>query len=282
MFCHTFEQMSCQMLSKIDSTSVSVKMSQPYDLQRLTRLSLAESPDPAEVLDLAKALERRSNLWKEPGFAQDFSHILTPVAVLSSEIFALSSRSVIKRDLAAPILSASALLLDYILNTATEKSLKSFLNPLAALCTGSPSLESREKSEAIEAVREAKILPPGFAYDLGFNANENSASSASAFDSNENQDVINRPQTDLTAAILVQLRSPYEQSSSKYSDPCQFETGRIFNTGFYLKNWKLFNFLSRRRFAFLLNQKYQSSKKFRRSRQIDDSLWSSASIVQVH
>ena len=36
----------------------------------------------------------------------------------------------------------------------------------------------------------------------------------SSFDSNENQDIINRPQTDLTSSILVQLRSPYEQSSS--------------------------------------------------------------------
>ena len=42
----------------------------------------------------------------------------------------------------------------------------------------------------------------------------------SSFDSNENQDVINRPQTDLTSALLVQLRSPYEQSMIKHgSEP---------------------------------------------------------------
>ena len=34
-----------------------------------------------------------------------------------------------------------------------------------------------------------------------------------SFDSNENQDVINRPQTDLTSSILVQLQSPYEQTT---------------------------------------------------------------------
>ena len=34
-----------------------------------------------------------------------------------------------------------------------------------------------------------------------------------SFDPNENQDVINRPQTDLTSSILVQLQSPYEQTT---------------------------------------------------------------------
>ena len=40
-------------------------------------------------------------------------------------------------------------------------NIKKFLNPLSALCTGSQSLDSKEKNEAIEALKEAKIYPPG-------------------------------------------------------------------------------------------------------------------------
>ena len=191
----------------------------PYDLQKLLRLATTESHEQSDVLDLAKSLNRRSNLWTEVGFREEFEDVLTPIAILSADIFA-TSRPVIKREVATPVLSASSVILSYMITTVTETNIKKFLNPLSALCTGSQSLDSKEKSEAIEALKEAKIFPPGFVLEQGTSAQQRPPkppslpyTSMPSFDSNENQDVINRPQTDLTSSILVQLQSPYEQTA---------------------------------------------------------------------
>jgi hypothetical protein len=79
---------------------------------------------------------------------------------LSADIFA-TSRSVIKREAATPVLSASSVILSYMITTVSETNIKKFLNPLSALCTGSQSLDSKEKNAAVEALKEAKVFPPG-------------------------------------------------------------------------------------------------------------------------
>ena len=109
----------------------------------------------------------------------------------------------------------------------SESNVKKFLNPLSSLAIGSPSLDSKEKNEAIETLKEAKTFPPGFHLELGQVGQQRppkppmpfSLQQQQNFDSNENnQDVINRPQTDLTSALLVQLRSPYDQSKKKKNE----------------------------------------------------------------
>ena len=79
---------------------------------------------------------------------------------MSADIFA-TSRSVIKREAATPVLSASSVILSYMITTVSETNIKKFLNPLSALCTGSQSLDSKEKNVAVEALKEAKVFPPG-------------------------------------------------------------------------------------------------------------------------
>ena len=79
---------------------------------------------------------------------------------MSADIFA-TSRSVIKREAATPVLSASSVILSYMITTVSETNIKKFLNPLSALCTGSQSLDSKEKNSAVEALKEAKVFPPG-------------------------------------------------------------------------------------------------------------------------
>ena len=68
---------------------------------------------------------------------------------------------VIKREAATPVLSASSVILSYMITTVSETNIKKFLNPLSALCTGSQSLDSKEKNAAVEALKEAKVFPPG-------------------------------------------------------------------------------------------------------------------------
>ena len=86
-------------------------------------------------------------------------------------------------------------------------------------CTVTVSMEQGQAKVAIEALKEAKIFPPGFVLEQGTAQQRPPKppslpyASMPSFDSNENQDVINRPQTDLTSSILVQLRSPYEQTA---------------------------------------------------------------------
>ena len=138
----------------MDMTSV------PYDLQKLLRLAATEGHEQSDVLDLAKAIHRRSSLWTEAGFREEFEDILTPIAILSADIFA-TSRAVVKREVATPVLSASSVILSYIITTVSEKNIKKFLSPLSALCTGSQSLDFKEKNEALEALKDAKIFPPG-------------------------------------------------------------------------------------------------------------------------
>ena len=84
---------------------------------------------------------------------------------------------------------------------------------------GSPSLDSSEKTDAIEVLNGAKeALPPGFVLDQ---VNQKPPkppmplSLQSVQDNSENQDGINRPQTDLTSSLLNQLRSPYDQKSDQ-------------------------------------------------------------------
>ena len=48
-----------------------------------------------------------------------------------------------------------------MITTVSETNIKKFLNPLSALCTGSQSLDSKEKNSAVEALKEAKVFPPG-------------------------------------------------------------------------------------------------------------------------
>ena len=48
-----------------------------------------------------------------------------------------------------------------MITTVSETNIKKFLNPLSALCTGSQSLDSKEKNAAVEALKEAKVFPPG-------------------------------------------------------------------------------------------------------------------------
>ena len=107
----------------------------PYDLQRLLRLANSDSHDSGEVLELAKAINRRANLWSDSGFNEEFGAILTPIAILSSEIFA-TSRTVIKKENSPCLQSASYSILTYMVSNITENSVKKFLNPLSALCTG--------------------------------------------------------------------------------------------------------------------------------------------------
>ena len=131
-----------------------------YDLQKLVRLASAESHEQGEILELAKAIHRRPSLWSEAGFREEFEEVLTPIAVLAADIFA-TSRSVIKREATAPVLSASSIILSYMISTASVVNIKKFLNPLSALCTGSSSLEVKEKNEAIEGLKQIKTFPPG-------------------------------------------------------------------------------------------------------------------------
>ena len=100
------------------------------------------------------------SLFNEAGFREEFENVLTPIAILSADIFA-TSRSVIKREAATPVLSASSVILSYMITTVSETNIKKFLNPLSALCTGSQSLDSKEKNAAVEALKEAKVFPPG-------------------------------------------------------------------------------------------------------------------------
>ena len=100
------------------------------------------------------------SLFNEAGFREEFENVLTPIAILSADIFA-TSRSVIKREAATPVLSASSVILSYMITTVSETNIKKFLNPLSALCTGSQSLDSKEKNVAVEALKEAKVFPPG-------------------------------------------------------------------------------------------------------------------------
>ena len=100
------------------------------------------------------------SLFNEAGFREEFENVLTPIAILSADIFA-TSRSVIKREAATPVLSASSVILSYMITTVSETNIKKFLNPLSALCTGSQSLDSKEKNSAVEALKEAKVFPPG-------------------------------------------------------------------------------------------------------------------------
>jgi hypothetical protein len=101
-------------LFTMDMTSV------PYDLQKLLRLAATESHEQSDVLDLAKAIHRRSSLWTEAGFREEFEDVLTPIAIISADIFA-TSRAVIKREVATPVLSASSVILSYIITTVSEK-----------------------------------------------------------------------------------------------------------------------------------------------------------------
>ena len=100
------------------------------------------------------------SLFNEAGFREEFENVLTPIAILSADIFA-TSRSVIKREAATPVLSASSVILSYMITTVSETNIKKFLNPLSALSTGSQSLDSKEKNVAVEALKEAKVFPPG-------------------------------------------------------------------------------------------------------------------------
>ena len=121
--------------SKITDLSEMDRDSIPYDLQRLLRLANCDSHDSGEVLELAKAINRRANLWSDSGFSEEFGAILTPIAILSSEIFA-TSRTVIKKENSPCLQSASYSILTYMVSNITENSVKKFLNPLSALCTG--------------------------------------------------------------------------------------------------------------------------------------------------
>ena len=199
----------------------------PYDLQRLLRLANSESHDSCEILELAKAINRRSNLWSDSGFSEEFGAILTPIAILSSDIFA-TSRTTIKKENSQCLQSASSLILTFMVSSITESNVKKFLNPLSSLCTGSPSLDSSEKTEAIEILNGAKdVLPPGFVLDQGNQKPPKPPMPLSLQNiqdgSNENQDGINRPQTDLTSSLLRQLRSPYE-SKADHSIEDDFHT----------------------------------------------------------
>ena len=186
----------------------------PYDLQRLLRLANSESHDSCEILELAKAINRRSNLWSDPGFSEEFGAILTPIAILSSDIFA-TSRTTIKKENSQCLQSASSLILTFMVSSITESNVKKFLNPLSSLCTGSPSLDSSEKTEAIEILNGAKdVLPPGFVLDSNQKPPKPPMPlSLQSVQDQENQDGINRPQTDLTSSLLRQLRSPYESKA---------------------------------------------------------------------
>ena len=202
----------------------------PYDLQRLIRLANSESHDSTEVLELAKAINRRASLWNDSGFRQEFEVTLTPIAILSSDIFA-TSRTSIKKENSQCLQNASSLILTYMISSITETSVKKFLNPLSSLCTGSPSLDSSEKNENLEILSEAKILPPGFV-QLEHVANQKPPKppmplALQSIDGNENPDAINRPQTDLTSTLLNQLRSPYEQKSEVEDDFHAFTTKNI-------------------------------------------------------
>lgn len=185
-----------------------------YDLQRLIRLSTTDSisSQQSEILELAKALTRQSSLWTKEGFDLEFSEICAPIASLASDVFASSFRqSVIKREASVPILSASSVILSYILNSVNASNVKKLLNPLTSLCTGSSTLDSNDKNEAIEILKNSTIFPPGFFLDEKGRPPKPAAPNF-ANDNNENQDS-NRPQTDLTSSILVQLRSPYESKA---------------------------------------------------------------------
>ena len=133
----------------------------PYELNRLVRLaSTDDNPDSNEVIELSKAILRRSCLWTEPGFYHEFKDVLSPVSILAAEILA-SHRSSISREESATISSASLVILTYMVSNVNEENVRLFLNPMSALCTSSPTLDSKEKTEAVETLKAATAFPPG-------------------------------------------------------------------------------------------------------------------------
>ena len=138
----------------------------PYELRRLVKLATSDICDPIESFELSKALIKTSQHWTEKDGAsiQNYKEILVAIASLSSEVLA-SSQSSVSKETAASISSASKLILTFMIDNLNHENVKKFSLPLTALCTGSPSLNLKEKTKIIEVIQDTPCFPQGFVLD---------------------------------------------------------------------------------------------------------------------